>query len=245
MNHVLVTTDPRLTCSSSSCAFEDLDEGRILADLAVATPGGSSDRWTHPLGRHDHIVLAEERSEGRRIALLGTMERLVDNIPLLSIETAYFAPQRRPRRLLGRMIAMAMLRIAQTGAIPRAIAVRTRQPGVYQAIAEVGARVPGAALYPDTDPVILQLATAVLARRTALQRGFARLVTMSGTLLGGQFFETCRESGIGETPDAAPEVERLFERALQPADQMLVVLDCRTADEAALTETMRRIYQPR
>jgi hypothetical protein len=245
MNHVLVTTDPRLTCSSSSCACEDLDEGRILDDLAIAMPDSAPDRWAHPLGNHDHVVLAEERSQGRRIALLGTMEQLVENIPFLSIETAYFAPQQRPRRLLGRMIAMAMLRIAQTGPIPRAIVVRTREPGVYQAIAELGARVPGAVLYPDTNPVILPLTAAGLARRIALQRGSVRLVTKTGTLLGGQFFDACRESGIGETPNTDYEVERLFRRSLQPADQMLVVLDCRTTDEVSLTETMRKIYQLR
>jgi len=222
-----------------------LDEGRLFDDLAAAMPGHLPDSWAHPLKNHDHLVLAEERSRGQRIALLGTIERVVGGVPVLGIETAYFTPQRRPQRLLARMIALAILRVAQTSSIPRAIAVRTREPNIYQTLAHIAERIPEAVLYPDTDPVILPLAGASLARGIARQRGYVRLATASAALLGGEYFEPCRETGLADKPGADPDVEALFRCSLQAADQLLVVLDCRAADETSLTEAMRRIYQLR
>jgi hypothetical protein len=241
MDHVLTEHGLRLTYLCDPTDIEELDQDRILEDLADDTPDGDPLPWLtrNFLADYDHLVLVTDRSSGRYLAFLAADNGATTREDFLLLETAFVTPAARGQNLLRRMIALAVLRIGGLRAVPSVIAASTRHPLCYRTMRETARRVTGARFLPDPESVAINFHTATLAQRIAREiRPSRRFQAATGTISGGMMMA----AGAGHYRPLARDPQ--FDR-LQPADKMLAVLDLRDVAEASILDDARRIYRSR
>ena len=246
MDHVLTEHGLRLTYLCDPGDIEELDQDRILEDLADDTPDGDPLPWLTRvfLADYDHLVLVTDRSSGRYLAFLAASDGATAREDFLLLETAFVTPAARGQNLMRRMIALAILRIGGLRAVPSVIAACTRHPLCYRIMRETARRFTGARFLPDPESATIDFQTATLARRIACEIDpNHRLQATTGTMRGGLMVAG---GGSRYRPFARdPQFDRLFGQRLQPADRMLAVLDLRGETEATILDDARRIYRCR
>jgi hypothetical protein len=248
MRQSIAATVPRLTYASAAGVYTGVGEASGLESLSHASPSGAVRRWPRPLADHDHLVLAESRVGREPLGVLGAIEGRCGNTTLLKLETVQVSAGSRSVKLLARMIAFGILRVARNhnDSEPRAIVAQTSRAALYQAFAILAERVPGAVLYPDRDDRLVSLETARLAR--TMMRGRAssgHFLPATGTVLAGRLAGDCCGGTEPLVPQAAPEFEALFASRLGALDQMLLVLDLRAPKERTLFDALLPVYRTR
>ena len=223
------------------------DATRIVAELADTGAALENGLWRAPFwpehrdpATYDHLVVAEDRADGRPLAMLGADVLRGTEEAFLFISTAFVAPVARGRRVLRRMVATALMQAARTGPVPRVIAARSLNPIFYRAMARL-AHDFGVKLYPDTANSPIPLRTAALARRVARRvsptcrfepgTGVVRRAALVHGLLGA----------VQTAPAGKTAIDTAFAARLAPEDQFLLVLDLRGLDKWDIMETARRI----
>lgn len=245
MDHVLTEHGLRLTYLRDPNVIGDLDQDRILDDLADDTAEGDPVPWLtrYRLADYDHLILVTDRSSGRYLGFLAANDGATTREDFLLLETAFVTTIARGQNLLRRMIALAMLRIAGMGPAPSVIVACPRNPHCYRIMRNTARHFAGAAFFPNPDSAAIDFHTATLARR--IVREIAPnywLQASTGTIRsimavsGGSFHQPL---------SIDPEIDSLFGHPVQAANRMLAVLDLRSQDEAAILGDARRLYRSR
>ena len=243
MDHVLAEHGLRLSYLCDPNAINALDQDRILGDLSDDISDG--DLFPHfpryEMAEYDHIVLISDRSTGRHLAFLAANDGATTREDFLLLETAFVAPHARGQNLMRRMIALAMLRIGGTRAVPSIVVACISDPICYRIMRGTARRFTGAVFYPDPDSVAINFHTATLAQRIAREIGpNHRFQTATGTIIGGMMVTAGANHYRPFARD--PRFDNMF---TQPADRMLTVLDLRRADEVSILNDARRLYRSR
>jgi hypothetical protein len=251
MNNLLADQDVRLTYLRDPFAIEALDQEQIVRDLLADLPQADPARvleW-QLLTEFDHVALAYERHSDRCLALLGARDRTTTREEFLHIGFAFVVPAARRRRLMRRMVALTLLRVAGESTVPLVIAARTSDPRWYQMMQSLSRRFTGARLFPDTENAAINLRTAALAQRIAREIGpNIRYEPATGALRGGLVANTmvAYSGAVAERPlSKDPSIEALFGQRLAAVDQMLTVLDLREETETVIIDDARRVYRAR
>lgn len=223
------------------------DATRIVAELANANAALENGLWRAPFwpehrdpATFEHLVVAEDRTDGRPLAMLGADVLRSAEEEFLFISTAFVAPVARGRRVLRRMVATALMQAARTGPVPRVIAARSLNPIFYRAMARL-AHDFGVKLYPDLTNGPVPLRAAALARRVARRvspacpfepgTGVVRRAALVHGLLGA----------VQTAPARKSLIDTAFADRLAPEDQFLLVLDLRGLEKWDIMEIARRI----
>jgi len=238
MEHVLAAQGLRMIYLCDPRTIDELDQDRILDDLAEDGDGDPL-RWltrSH-IAEYDHIVLVADRVSGCHLGFLAGTERATTHEEFLLLETAFVKPSARGQNLMRRMIALAMLRIGAWRPAPSIIAACIRDPVCYRIIHAMARQFTNATFYPDRESVAINLHTTALARRIARELGPSyRFQATTGTICGGVLMA----AGAGD--DRRIDTD---DRWLQPADRMLALLDLRGQDEAAILDDALKLYRSR
>ncbi len=221
--------------------------GRIMADLASPGAAAENGLWRAPVWPHhrdpasyDQLVVAEDRADGRVLAMLGADVLRTTEEDFLFITTAFVAPLARGRRVLRRMIATALMQAARDGALPRVIAARTLNPVFYRAMRRL-ARDFGVTLFPDLTAGPVAMRAAALARRVAPRVSpNCRFEPGSGVVRGAVSAHGLA-GAVQPAPAGIAAIDAAFAERLGPEDQFLLVLDLRGLDTWSIMETARRI----
>jgi hypothetical protein len=236
----------RLTYVSDVRALDPVEQERITEDI-LADGALPADGWLAPrsLTACDMIVLAEGQESGRCLGVLAASNGCTGREEFLFIESAYVTQGVRRQGLMGRMIALALLRRAGQGVMPQVIATRTSSPAWFAMLRDLGGAFAEAEFYPELDTPVVNLPLAALARRVARAAvPRVRFEPATGALRGGLI-----ASGVFTPPPPAPlgeqAVDALFADELSPTDQVLAVLDLRANAEETLIDDARRIYKRR
>jgi hypothetical protein len=243
MDHVLTEHGLRLTYLCDPATIDELDQDRILEDLAHAAPSDDPLPWItrSRLSDYNHLVLATDRNTGRYLGLLGANDGATSREEFLLLETSFVAANARGQNLLRRMLALAILRIGGVTVAPSIIAACTRNPIFYHILQSTARRFTGAVFFPEPESVAISFQTATLAQRIAREicPNFRFLAT-TGTIRGGR-----PPSGpFYHRPLSSDQrIENLFGQQMQPADQMLTMLDLRGTSEDAVLDAARRTYR--
>ena len=248
MDDHITDANVRLTYFTDKLAIEALDQDRITEELTNLSPGENPAGW---LGRrlltdYDHLVLASNRHTGASIGLLGARHGTTSSETFLLLETAFIASSARGRKVIRRMIALAMLRIAGLAETPQVIAARTSNPLGYRMLRSFGQNFRKAVFFPEPVSNVIPLSTAALARRIAREIcPRLRFNPLNGALRGG-LAEDGPALTRGSTALALdPEILTMFDHSLERTDQMLTVLDLRPEAEADIVDTTRRLFRGR
>ncbi len=255
MGHRLADASLRMTYLRDPYQIDDLDQDAILRDLSMTGPDHpkrdpaeepATVRLSHrslSLSDYGHLILASDRATSQTLALLGVHDGSTGQEDFLHLQTAYVAPVARGRRVADRMIALAMLHIAGNRTVPKVIVARTSNPIWYRSLCRFSKRLTGAVFYPGHDSPAIRLDSVRLALRIAGEVApNLRLEKASAALRGGRI-----DAGLLRARPSCndKQLEALFGRYLQPADQILAVIDLRTQSEDAILENARRIYRAR
>ena len=223
------------------------DVGRVFADLEDSGAVLRNAAWHAPFGpdqrdpaSYDHLVVAEDKTDGRPQALLGADVLRTAEEEFLFIHTAFVCPAARGRRVLRRMVTTALMQAARTGPVPRVIVIRSLNPAFYRALHRL-ARDFGVRLYPDLPNGPVDLRAAALARRVAHRISpSCRFESGSGTVRGS-FQLHVLAGGIRPASSKDPALDKAFAECLGPNDQFLLLLDLRDLDAWTIMDIARRV----
>lgn len=257
MEHKLAGAGLHTVCLSGFSQIDDLDQETILRDLSAATPTdrtvdpGTNPAATvalarlphHDLRDYDHLILTRDSRTSQTLALLGMYEGGTDREDYLYLHAAYVAPTARGQRIIERITALALLRLATSGPVPQVIVARTSNPLWYRTLLRLSRRFTGAVVYPDYANALINLDSVRLAQRLARRISpNLRYDAATSTVRGGRSAaETWRPRPAGsDASEGGP-----FSQDLQPTDQRLIFIDLRTQTENAILHDARRAYTGR
>lgn len=249
MEHILADTGLRMTYLRHSYQLDELDQDAILYDLSE----GSIEKLTSAYLTHinfndyDHLVLAADCRTNRTVGLLGMNEGSTGQEAFLELRTAFVAPSARRRRIMDRMNAHALLRIAGSTPVPRVIFTRCSNPAWYRNLSKLARRFTGAVVFPDHQHPAIRLEGVRLTQRLARQVAPTLHFEIStATLRGGRIAAGLPQVWPGaHVPCKDPRLEVLFGQLLQPADQILLTIDLRSQTEATILNDARKVYRTR
>ena len=240
MISVLADQQIELAYFRDPLCIEAIDEEELVADLTDGVgPTGASRRLSQiRLTDYDHLVVATDRREGRAVAVLAAHDCKTTHEPFLLVDLAFMRPDVRDGRLLRRMTAALLLRIAGLDVVPTVVAACVSDGDWFDTLRSFGAGFNGAACFPPPPGAPVQLRSAALAQRVARAlRPTIRFETATGALRGG----LAARGGIGSTCSAgAKGID-----CLMPSDELLLLIDLRTETEAGIVEDARRAYRGR
>lgn len=242
MHHVLTELGLRLTYLRDSGSINDLDQERILDDLAEGTPAGEPPVWSSRafLSDYDHLVLATALDTGQVLGLLGARDIGAGAGGILLLETGFVIGPARGANLLRRMIALALLRIAGLGTLPGAIATLTNNPVGCHILRAMGRTLRGARFAPAPDATVVHIEDAQLIRRIAASLGQPARYGMTLEAL-----QTATPAANNRLRRLSPNMrmEHVFAPARLTAEPMLAALDLRGTAEVPLLADARRLYR--
>jgi hypothetical protein len=245
MHHVLAEYGLRLTYLRNPSVVDDLDTDRVLEDLSDDTLDGDVFPWLagHQLNDHDHLILATDRHTGQYLGVLGACDGATTGEEFLILEAAFVAAAARGQNLLRRMIALALLRIGSLGPLPSAIAASTRSPICYRILRGIAHSFSQASLFPEPANVPINFHAATLAQRIAHEiHPNCRFQITTSTIRGAAPPVDLRQY---QALSNDLEIDGLFDPHMQPADEILVVLDLRGGGEATILDDARLLYRAR
>ena len=226
-------------------AIETIDLGRIVQELSEASPNSDPTAWVGrtPLTEYDHVVLASDRRTGHCLGILGARDSVTEREEeFLFLRTGFVAERARGQGLLGRMIALTLLRAAGNGDVPRIIAARTNSRLFYRSLRGLAERMPGAVVYPTPEIEPINLKSAALAQRIARQVSHGiRFEASTGALRGG--LVGVGGGGIPAALSPHARVDDVFDHILESPDEILALLDLRPVSEEVICEDARRVYR--
>jgi GNAT superfamily N-acetyltransferase len=236
-----------LDCWTGPLLAESLDQDGLIRELLDGDADEEHAWWLNrrPISSYDVLVLARSRRDDRCLGLLGCQRRQTAAELFLEIETLFVAADARGCGLGRRLVATAMLHMAGRPPMPRVVAGRSATFAAYRQAHALAPRLTHSVLYPEPDERLVSLGSAALARRVAATIApCLRFDVSSGTLRGG------RAALGGLAPDIAPlsrdpALDALLRKPRNEADQTLVMLDLRAANEDRLIEELRAIYRGR
>lgn len=254
MEHKLTVAGLHTVYLSGFSQIDNLDQETILRDLSVTTqtdqtvePGTDSAATVtlvrlphHDLRDYDHLILARDSRTSQTLALLGMYEGGTDREDYLYLHAAYVAPTARGRRIIERMAALALLRVAGSGPVPQVIVARTSNPLWYRSLLRLSRRFTGAVVYPDYMDALINLDSVRLAQRLARRIAPSlRYDAATSTIRGG-----CSAAGAWRPRPSNWDAGAVgpFGQDLQTTDQRLIFIDLRTQTEAAILQDARRAY---
>ncbi len=242
MEHVLTEHGLRLTYLRDAGAINDLDQERILDDLAEGTPPGEAAVWTTRafLSDYDHLVLASHTESGQTLGLLGVRDGETAMGTFLLLETGFVVASARGANLLRRMISLALLRIAGLGALPDAIATVTRNPIGCHVLQAMGRNLRGTRFAPTADQVVVRIQDALLIRSISAA---LRLPLRYGATLDA--LQTAHPAATNRLRRLSHDMrmEHVFAPARLAAEPLVATLDLRGAAEVSLLADARRLYR--
>lgn len=241
------TTNLRLRDPRETDFRPRADTTRIVAELADASAALENGLWRAPFwpenrdpATYDHLVVAEDRADGRPLAILGADVLRSTEEDFLFINTAFVAPVARGRRVLRRMVATALMQAARTGPVPRVVAARCLNPIFYRAMVRL-AHDFRVALYPEMTNGPIPLRAAALARRVARRVSPTCLFEPGGGVIRRAALVHGLLGALQTAPARKAAIDTAFAARLAPQDQFLLVLDLRGLDTWDIMETARKI----
>jgi len=245
MDHIIAAAGLRLSYLCDPSSIGKLNAQTILDDLTEVETCYPMSAWFArvTLTDFDHVVLATDRETGRHVALLAANDGDTLHGPYLNLRAALVIDAMRGSKLMRRLLAYMISRISCLGTMPRIIAAQTSIPSCYRLLSLFAKAIPGAAIFPEPDAPAIDLARAGLARQIA-RHAAPRLEyeTATGTIRGSRLLSaTC----FVKTTGADPQVNDMFEQNLGNEDQMMVVVDLRSCDEAIIDTEMRDLVRSR
>jgi len=247
MRHQNAALGPRVTdvLDYNSLAIRDADH--ILAAMAADSRQPGIVTWLNRCNPedYDHLVVAEEMTDGRAVGMLCANERATSAEIFLFVPAIFVSPAARKRRIMRRMLATALLQAARRGPTPRVIAVRSCNPMTFLALHRFAQYLPGANLYPALQGTAINLATAMLARRIARAVSPTCHFDPGTSVLRGAVVAHGLLGCTTPMPAYHPEIDAMFARCVGPVDQLLSVIDLRHVDEATILEKARRLHRRR
>jgi GNAT superfamily N-acetyltransferase len=265
MEHELTAAGLKMNCFRSSDQLPTAVREAILRDL-VNIGGDRANtqrdvaRFNHELSDCSFLVIASDLKSGALQAILGMMvpslnrwdeiasdaEQHDDQDELanhLELKVAYVAPAFRGQGIMKRMIALALLRLACFGNVPKVVYARTASPICYRLLQQLSSNFSGAVFFPDHDSPCIRLASVRLAQRIVRQAApNLRFASSIGALRGGNRMAA---SGPAWPICRDPSLQALFGRHLQPSDQLVVTIDLRAQTESAILRNAKRVYRTR
>ena len=244
MDHVIASSGLRLSYLCDRLTIQRLDVQKILDDLAEPETRYALCGWFArvSLMDFDHVVLATNHSE-RHVAMLVANDGNTLHGPYLDLRAAIAISAMRGSKLMRRLLAYAVSRVSCLGTTPRAIAARTSVPACYRLLSLFSNNIPGAGVFPEPNAPTVDLGRARLARDIA-KRSAPQLEYESGTgtiKRARLASATCFARKTGNDP----VLDGMFERSLGSSDQMMVVVDMRACDEAAIEAGTRAMVRSR
>lgn len=245
MEHMLVDAGLRMTYLRDPYQIDELDQDAILRDLSEGeTEDLSAARLSHRnLSDFGHVILARDSRSAQTMALLAMRDGSTGQEDFLQLETAFVAPAARGRKIMNRMVALALLRVASFGPVPQVVVARTANPVWYRGLRKISRQFTGAVFFPDHESPAIRLDSAGLARRLAEQIAPNRRFDTATATLRGSRTATGKMRARPTCDD--PHLEALFGRSLRFADQMLAVIDLRAQTEETILADARRVYRAR
>jgi hypothetical protein len=245
MDHIIATAGLRLSYLRDPSSIGKLNAQTILDDLTEVETRYPLSAWFArvTLTDFDHVVLATDRETGRHVALLAANDGDTPHGPYLNLRAALVIDAIRSSKLMRRLLAYMVSRISCLGAMPRIIAAQTSIPSCYRLLSLFAQAIPGAAIFPEPDALAIDLALAALARQIARRTApHLEYEAGTGTIKGARLTSaTC----FARAPDADPVVNTMFDRNLGSGDQMMVVVDLRSCDEAVIDAETRDLIRSR
>ncbi|MBS0559544.1 MAG: hypothetical protein JSR21_05770 [Proteobacteria bacterium] len=245
MDHLLSSAGIRLRYLCDRSLLNAVDVPQMLEDLAETETRYAMSWWfaATRFDEFDHVVTAVDEATGRYVALLVANDGATAQETFLDLQAAFVIRAMRGSMLMRRMLAYAISRISLLSSLPRVIAARTSQPICYHTLAMFAQAMPGAVIFPNPDPAVVDLARAGLARRIARRVAPTHAYDAStGVIRGAKLSGPTCFSRLAQPRTA---VERMFESHLGASDQMLVVVDLNAADREAITGQAEKLVRKR
>lgn len=250
MEHILADAGLRMTYLRHPYQIDEQNQDTILHDLSE---GGIEDLTAAAyltninFSDYDHLILATDCRTERTVGLLGLHEGGTGREDFLHLRTAFVAPAARGRRIMDRMAAYALLRVASFAPVPQVVVARTSNPLWYRRLRQLAQRFTGAVFFPDHSHPAIRLDSVRLAQRLARELApNLHFEIGTATLRGGRIAAGLPHNGPSAlTPCKDPRIEELFGQLQRPADQMLLAIDLRSQTETAILDSARRIYRTR
>ena len=192
-----------------------------------ACPGGLG-----ALRAAQHVTFATDDS-GRLVGLVAATPRSTTHEPFLFLDTVLVSSDRAGQRLLRRLLALLVLRVAGREGIPHAIAAALPDEAIAWAFRALTTAFTGSVTHPQGAGETVSLATARLATRIAREVAPSRSYDLSRSML--------RNAGSGHVANTTALPCQVADRP----DDCLVVLDLRGADETVITDDARVAYRRR
>lgn len=242
MDHTLTETGLRMTYLRDPATIEALDQDRVLAELTEGVPGAADFLSRRCFSDYDHLVLAADHLTGRFVGMLCARDGATAVEDFVLLETAFVVPKLRGKRVMKRMLALTILRIAGYRAAPTVLVAPTTSPIWYRSLFQLSNRFTGV-FFPEPDAQAIPFHSANLARRIAHEIGpNLRFEAATGTLRGGLASAALRHR---RQISSDPKINAMFDETLAPADLMLAVIDFRAQTEADILGHARRMYRGR
>jgi GNAT superfamily N-acetyltransferase len=265
MEHELTAAGLKMNCFRGPDQLPAIIQDAILCDLMNiggegADPRPDVARFNRELSECDFLVIASDLGSGTLKAILGMMvpslnrsdeiasdaERHDDQDELadhLELKVAYVAPAFRGQGIMKRMIALALLRLACFGNVPKVVYARTASPVCYRLLQQLSSNFSGSVFFPDHDNPCIRLASVRLAQRIVRHAApNLRFASSICALRGGNMMAA---SGTAWPICRDPGLQALFGRHLQPSDQLVVTIDLRAQTESTILSNARRVYRTR
>ncbi|GAN76341.1 hypothetical protein [Acidisphaera rubrifaciens] len=177
-----------------------------------------------------HVTFATEDGTGRVLGLVAATSRSTTNEPFLLLDHVLVGSDRAGHRLLRRLVALLVLRVAGREGVPHAIAAALPEATIATSLRDLSAAFTESAAYPQGMDATVSLATVRLATRIAHEIAPSRSYDLARSMLrsGGRDATTASPVGFAEWHD-----------------DCLVVLDLRGADETVIIDDARAAYRRR
>jgi hypothetical protein len=160
MHHELAGTHYRLSYLQDRRALDSIDWPTAIEDLADVGAPLSQWRWCD-VDRLTHVILATDRETRQFIGVLGLIERLEDQKPLLCIETVIVTPD-ETGALLGAMVAHALARVVDLDGVPVAL---SGPDAVRETLLGLSLKIRASGLYPPAGGNVVSFNAAKLGQR--------------------------------------------------------------------------------
>ena len=247
MRHQSAALGLRLTDIRDRNLLAIRDPNNVLTEMAADCKQPGIVTWLSRCNPedYDHLVVAEETTNGRAVGLLCANEHASSEEKFLFVPATFVVPAARKRRIMRRMLATALLQSARRGPVPRVIAVRSCNPMTFLALRRFAQYVPGAVLYPALANTPVNLAAAALARRIARAVSPTCHFDPGTSVLRGAIVVHGFLGCTTPMPAYDPEIDAMFARCVGPVDQLLAVVDLRHTDEATILNKARRLHRRR
>ena len=194
-------------------------ETRLRLDVC---PGGLDG-----LRASQHVTFATEDSSGRLLGLIAATSRSTTHEPFLILASVLVSSDRPGHRLLRRLLALLVLRVAGREGVPLAIAAVLPDAAIATTICDLSAAFTESVAYPQGVGETVSLATARLATRIAREVAPSHSYDVARSML--------RSGGGGQTARSTALSCGLAERP----DEYLALLDLRGADETVIIDDAR------